>query len=213
MAKSLNYNNLLINENFLIECNETTSQVEKLISDKNKSGFIISYFHQIKPYRSIELTKEALRIQNVPNAGGSSVESETLSFEFFKKYFNAKLLYTEMEVSYFPNGGSITDYVLTMFGIKLGVSVTRAMKKNFQDFTLENAEFLLRKKLKGINQSSKNSMIKWHKQILHIWTFNDESVDILLIAWSEIESCLKSNTVLVVTVATKSKELFVNQKV
>lgn len=204
---------MLINENFLIECNQTTSQVEKLICDKNKSGFIISYFHQIKPYKSIELTKEALRMQNVPNAGGSSVESEVLSFEFFKKFFNATLLYTEMEVSYFPHGGSITDYVLTMFGIRIGVSVTRAMKKNFEEFTIENAEFLLRKKLKGINQSSKNAMVKWNKQILHIWTYDDNSVDILLIAWSEIESCLKSNTVLVVTVATKSKELFINQKV
>ncbi|RMZ99204.1 AAC-rich mRNA clone AAC4 -like [Brachionus plicatilis] len=184
-----------------------------MIHEKSSNGFIISFFRQIKPYKSIKLTTEALRIQNTPNAGGSSVESEALSFEFFKKFFNAELLCTEMEVSYFPQGGSITDYVLTIFGKRIGVSVTRAMKKNFQEYTIEDADILLRKKLKGINQSSKNTLLKWHKQILHVWAFDDNSVDLLLIAWSEIDTHLKSNTVLVVTLATKSQELFVNQKI
>ena len=83
-----------------------------------------------------------------PNAGGNSVESETLSFEMLKKSFNAKLLKTEMEVSYWPMGGSITDYVCYMFDSIIGVSVTRAMKYN-GEFTYEDANKLLVKKLKG----------------------------------------------------------------
>jgi hypothetical protein len=54
-----------------------------------------------------------------------------------------------MEVSYFPQGGSITDYVCEIFDTKVGVSVTRAMKYR-GDFTEEDAFNLLTKKLKGI---------------------------------------------------------------
>lgn len=53
-----------------------------------------------------------------------------------------------MEVSYFPEGGSITDYVCEMFDTKVGVSVTRAMKYR-GDFEDEDAEHLLNKKLRG----------------------------------------------------------------
>ena len=53
-----------------------------------------------------------------------------------------------MEVSYFPEGGSITDYVCEMFDTKVGVSVTRAMKYR-GDFADEDAEHLLNKKLRG----------------------------------------------------------------
>ncbi|CAF0816765.1 unnamed protein product [Brachionus calyciflorus] len=206
-----NLSNLLINENFLLTCNESTSQVEKLIQDVNKNGFVITYFHQVKSFKTMKLTIDARRIQDTPNAGGSSIESEALSFEILKKFFNAELLKTEMEVVYFPEGGSITDYVIRIFNKVIGVSVTRAMKKNFELYTIEDADNLLRKKLKGILQSSRNSLVKWHKQILHVWAFDENCVDSLLIAWSELNYELKSNTVLIITVANKSKEVFVNQ--
>lgn len=54
-----------------------------------------------------------------------------------------------MEVEYFPEGGSITDYVCEIFGTRLGVSVTRAMKYGGGDYTLEDACHLLNKKLRG----------------------------------------------------------------
>ena len=54
-----------------------------------------------------------------------------------------------MEVSYWPEGGSITDYVCDMFDSKVGVSVTRAMKYGGGDFSEEDADHLLNKKLKG----------------------------------------------------------------
>ena len=64
-------------------------------------------------------------------------------------YIYSVELQTEMEVSYFPEEGSITDYVCEIFGTKVGVSVTRAMKFRGGDFTEEDAEHLLNKKLKG----------------------------------------------------------------
>jgi hypothetical protein len=53
-----------------------------------------------------------------------------------------------MEVSYFPHGGSITDYMCEMFKTTVGVSVTRAMKYK-GDYAIEDAKYLLNKKLKG----------------------------------------------------------------
>jgi hypothetical protein len=146
-----------------------------------------------------------------PNAGGSSVESETLSFEMLKKSFNAKLFKTEMEVSYWPEGGSITDYVCCMFGSVIGVSVTRAMKYN-GEFTFEDANKLLEKKLKGIYNSSKNSLVKWDKQILHVWLLSYQNAQITIKAWNELSQNLKGNTVLLVTIAEKSNELFINKE-
>lgn len=53
-----------------------------------------------------------------------------------------------MEVSYFPNGGSITDYVCEIFQETIGVSVTRAMKYR-GTYTFDDAYHLLNKKLRG----------------------------------------------------------------
>lgn len=160
----------------------------------------------------MRLTFESLLIQNTPNAGGSSVESETLSFEILKKYFNAKLLKTEMQVEYFPEGGSITDYVVYLFDRIIGVSVTRAMKFDKSEFTVEDAVYLFTKKLKGILQSSRNSLIKWDKQILHVWLDDERSLENLENAWLSLDSNLKSNTVLLLTYAPNSREVFFNQK-
>lgn len=161
----------------------------------------------------MHLTDESRRILETPNAGGSSIQSETLSFEILKRFFNARLLKTEMEVPYWPEGGSINDYVIYLFDSVIGVSVTRAVNYREANFSLENAVSLLRKKLNGICQSSRNSMIKWDKQILHVWLEGEQTCQTLIKAWSEIDHVLKSNTVLILTVAENSREIFVNQNV
>ena len=53
-----------------------------------------------------------------------------------------------MEMQYYPEGGSITDYSCSMFQTTLGVSVMRAMKFR-GEFAIEDAERLLMKKLSG----------------------------------------------------------------
>ncbi len=159
----------------------------------------------------MNLTKDSKRILNTPNAGGSSIESETLSFEILKRYYNAKLLKTEMEVPYWPEGGSINDYVVYLFECVIGVSVTRAMNFKSGIISAEDAKNLLVKKLKGIYQSSRNSLIKWDKQILHVWVENECNCETIFGAWLDLDSQLKSNTVMVITVATNSKEVFVSK--
>lgn len=159
----------------------------------------------------MNLTSDAKRILNTPNAGGNSIESEALSFEMLKRYFNAKLFKTEMEVPYWPEGGSINDYVIYLFESVIGVSVTRAINFKSGIFTSEDASNLLVKKLNGICQSSRNSLIKWDKQILHVWLESEQNCETLLAAWLDLDNKLKSNTVLIITIARNSREIFVNQ--
>ncbi|XP_048727026.2 AAC-rich mRNA clone AAC4 protein-like [Ostrea edulis] len=157
----------------------------------------------------MKLSEAAEKIWSVPNAGGNSVISEVLSFETFHKSFHAKLLKTEMEVSYFPEGGSITDYVCEIFDTKVGVSVTRAMKYR-GDFTQEDAMNLLMKKLKGVNQANRNTLEKWSKQILHVWVQNKETANLITKAFHDLPTDLVSNTVVVISRTRRSDFIFYN---
>ncbi|KAK2143039.1 hypothetical protein LSH36_885g00061 [Paralvinella palmiformis] len=119
---------------------------------------------------------------------------------------------TEMEVSYFPEGGSITDYVVSVFDSTIGVSVTRAFKYG-GDYSEEDAVKLLNKKLNGILQSTQNTMDQWSKQILHVWTPSEYITDLIRKTFdSVISRTVKSNTVLLITTATNSRDIFFNRK-
>ena len=118
-----------------------------------------------------------------------------------------------MEVQYYPEGGSINDYVMSVFDTIIGVSVTRAMKYPLSElFTAQDAHLLLTKKLKGINRSSKNALIKWNKQILHVWVVNEQTSESLMNAWYQLDNEITTNTVLLITVAKNSFEIFMNLK-
>ena len=155
------------------------------------------------------ISKSAQRLRDEPNAGGNSVISEVLSFDFLNKAFQAELLKTEMEVCYFPEGGSITDYVCQIFDKKVGVSVTRAMKYR-AEYCDEDAQRLLNKKLGGVNQSTRNSLEKWTKQILHIWVPNSHTANILAMVYLQLPHEVRSNTIVLITRTTKSSFIYKN---
>ena len=177
-------------------------------ASKTKYGVVFTELKQLKPLTKMALSTGAKRMFACPNAGGSSEKSEILSFELLQRCFGADLGKTEMEVKYFPEGGSITDYTCKMFSTSLGVSVTRAMKFH-GEFTVEDAERLLSKKLNGVLMSSKNTMEKWSKQILHIWVTSFVESMLIAEAYNQLPKSLKSNTVVLVT-ATEYKEVFTN---
>jgi hypothetical protein len=54
-------------------------------------------------------------------------------------------------------------------------------------------------------------MINWKKQILHVWTNDYQNMDHLLNAWLELDADLKTNTVMLVTIAENCQEIFLNQ--
>ncbi|KAG2387838.1 hypothetical protein C9374_001432 [Naegleria lovaniensis] len=156
----------------------------------------------------------ALRISREENAGGNSVFSEALSFEVVKRMFSAELLKTEMEIEYYP-GSKKTDYLVRIGQKKYGVSVTRAF--NFNDFTGGNGvltdkmlQLLLYKKLSGIIASSGNVYDEdvWEKQFLHCWVPSMDVAKRLKRQYAKMKCSVKSNTILLVTVASEARSIF-----
>ena len=150
-------------------------------------------------------SEDAYKIFSTPNAGGTSIVSESLSFEIFRVCYGAKLLKTETEVCYFPEGGSMTDYVMCIFNQTVAVSVTRAIRYG-GIFATEDAVWLLEKKLKTIRNSTRNSEIKWSRQILHVWCLDEESMYILIAAWIDLPDDCKHNSVLMVSLMVRDND-------
>ena len=141
----------------------------------------------------------------LPNAGGSSLCSEALSFEMLARAFGARLEMTEMELRYTP-GSQITDYACRVFnGCVLGVSVTRAVvhRGNGQlggHLCDDEAYRLLSKKLAGINISTRNIQnMRWRKQVLHIWARTYRDAQLLESVYLTLPPELRTNTIVLIT--------------
>ena len=171
-----------------------------LLKDNSRCGIFKSKCRTRKEYRDMTFSSSAQRIRDSRNAGGNSMRSEVLSCEFLSQFDQFQLSKTEREAEYFPYGGSITDYVCTIAKQKVGVSVTRAMTYKGQ-FTRKDACRLLIKKLKGVKESNRNSLENWNKQILHIWTPNMHTADIIVEVYNQLSEEMRSNTVVIVTTA------------
>ena len=99
------------------------------------------------------LCRGAARSLTMDNAGGASVRSEALSIHVFEKLYDAKNVLCEMEVQYETHAWSMVDYLATIAGKRVGVSVFRAMvapHAKRTSFTMEDARRLCAKKLRGL---------------------------------------------------------------
>ena len=125
--------------------------------------------------------------------------SEVLSMEMLSMLYCAKLRHTEMELQYM-NEGSITDYSVLMGESVIGVSVTRAMKYRGV-FSYEDAVTLLKKKLRGVLNSTNNIVEehKWTKQVLHVWVQEPYMVALVEQAYAALTD-LHGNTLVQLTV-------------
>ncbi len=157
-------------------------------------------------YAKPSLSPGGQRLYDTPNAGGSSTESEVMSYEVLRACEGAKLLKTETEVTYGPasDGGanSITDILVEIDGKKVGVSVTRAYKPKNQG-TQSDAEIksLLEKKLEGILASTARVSAgdKWVKQVLHVFAATQASADGITRVFPTIDTGLRADTIVLVT--------------
>jgi len=175
---------------------QNTFTIQNAIINTTQSGIVRCTFEaNVSEKEKIRLCDGSSRILRLPNAGGNSIWSEIVSFEVLSSMFNAKLLRTEMELEYWPLGCKITDYSVEMLGQIIGVSVTRAIKFA-GTFTAEDANVLLRKKLDGINVSSRCVVPEqsWSKQMLFVWATDERVADIIMNQFAQVEDELKSNT-------------------
>ena len=157
-------------------------------------------------YNKAFLSAGGQKLFDQPNAGGSSTESEAMSFEVLHYCEGATLLKTETEVAYgpAPDGGAnaITDILVEIDGKRVGVSVTRAYKpKNQGAQTDAEVKSLLEKKLSGINASSARvaQADKWVKQVLHVFAATQGSVDAIARVLPTLDATLRADTIVLVT--------------
>ncbi len=154
-------------------------------------------------------------ILETPNAGGSSIESEVMSFEVLRFCEGAKLLKTEIDIKYAePDGGpaAMTDILVEIGGMKVGVSVTRAYRPPNQTLTDADVKNLLERKLEDINVSSQRVVAadKWVKQVLHVFAVNKNAADAVARVLPGIDAALKADTVVLVTQTTGGGFVYCN---
>jgi len=144
-----------------------------------KSSYFMILEAPLLPATPMGLSMPARRVLEEPNAGGSSEMSEAWAYEALKLMLQAKLVATEMELQYlhhaFPRlcgGQGRTDFAVKMphSGEIVGVSVTRAFAFR-RSFEVEDAQYLLHKKLGRIQTSTSGCVGRWRwsRQILFIW--------------------------------------------
>ena len=148
------------------------------------------------------LTEGGQTIHGTENAGGSSVDSEVFAFEMLARCELATLLATETEVVYDPPTSKKTDILVSIDGLRIGVSVLRAADFPYNPYSLANATTKLTDKLNGIAASTANVVPeqKWVKQILHVLADSDQNADLATQAWDALDAGLKGDTILVLTV-------------
>jgi hypothetical protein len=151
------------------------------------------------------LTDGGREIIDDGNAGGSSILSEVVSFELLARCEGATLLKTEKEIVY-TDEGKLTDLLVELDGLKIGVSVTRAYLGPNNPYSLEAAQRLLSDKLGDILLSSANVAPEdaWSKQILHVIAYAPDYADFVEQAWEDMDdpdlAGVRADTVVVITV-------------
>ncbi|CAE7566621.1 AAC4 [Symbiodinium microadriaticum] len=139
----------------------------------------------------VAMGTEAQKILDEPNAGGSSMVSEALSAEYLARRFGATNVVTEMAIQYWLSNWKKIDYIATVYGRRVGISVTRAMGfPRPGDFAMENARRLCEKKLFGlvVARAGISEAHSYDRSILHVWCQTDEISNMMYIAFNEIVS-------------------------
>lgn len=120
------------------------------------------------------LSQEAIKVLKEPNAGGQSERSEAYAMEFLSKIYGAKNIFTEMEVKYHYPHWKKCDFITTIEGENVGVSVTRILppkKLPVNEIELYIAS-LLHKKLYGLVVSRAGTVENcvFSRSILFAWS-------------------------------------------
>ena len=162
-----------------------------------------------------KLCYEAKKILLEPNAGGTSEYTEAYAMQILFENFNAKYIYTEMNIKYYNEWWKKCDFITTINNENIGVSVTRAIFTNKYnpddlDYQISN---LLYKKLSGliIARSGVEHNI-FNSSILFIWSPNRITSNIILYTFIyKTDFSLKKNIKLII-VETNFKNLVTNFK-
>lgn len=162
-------------------------------------------------YAYDKLSPGGKKIYDDGNLGGSSLESEIISYEVLYRCELADLLKTEAEIVYQDTGGKKTDLLVGIDGFKVGVSVTRAFAfPPDAPYTQQQAHDLLLKKLSDIQLSNVNvsAADAWEKHVLHVIAYTSMHADMLEAAYPTLDASVRGDTVLMITV-TEGADTFI----
>lgn len=196
---------LRITNNFYILSHVENNIKVRQIIENNLSCryFNIDYFKELRAIEKFEYSKDGRKVMEMPNAGGNSKISEALSVEYLATLYSGKDVKTEMEIEYWVEY-KIIDFLMMIDRIRVGISVTRAMKyPDPNDFTEGDARKLLLKKLDGliIARQCVNDNCTFDKSILHIWCQNIKIARIIKKVYKKMNGSLKSGIIVICTVA------------
>lgn len=165
----------------------------------------------MNPFDAGLLSDGGYRLFTTPNAGGSSVASETFAYEVLHRCELAELFATETQVTYTPTTSKKTDLVVTLEGQVVGVSVARAFKfPPGSPLLVSDARSLLTGKFSDIQVSSRNvdPPWRWRKQILHVLAYDDVARQAVLDAAAQIDAGVRGDTILYLT-TTDGNDAFI----
>lgn len=176
---------------------------------------LVGHFRAIMSFWQFGLGPDALRVRTEANAGGTSTISEALSVEYFVRRFQAKDIVTEMEVEYCSMNWKKVDYICTLYGQQVGVSVTRAMSyPDPEQFSQDMANKLLHKKLFGLVVAREGVADRhcFSQCILHVWCETERTARLLEAEYLEVSQELEitDDLIMVLTVADgfRAKPIF-----
>ncbi len=165
-------------------------------------------FDATEKYERARLSPGGKIVFDAPNAGGSSKESEVMTYELLLHCAGAALLKTETEIKYGPppDGGAatITDLLVSIGGDKIGVNPKRVFKPLPLTMTDAEVRTQLVKDFESIKASSARVLPedRWVKQILHIWVPSATYYDAVKRVLPTIDDATRSNTLVLVTRTT-----------
>jgi hypothetical protein len=134
--------------------------------------------------------------------GGSAAYSVAFSYEILNRAESAVLLKAGSDIVYSDPSGIKTDYLVSVGGTKLGVMVARAFSyPPGTPYTLSQAQSLLTSKLGDIQSSTANVSAgdAWMKQILHVFAYDAQYVEVFQTAYDLIDASTKGNTIVYIT--------------
>lgn len=182
------------------------AQTQILEGTETKRQVLVGQFKAFSSFLHFMLGQDATRVRTESNAGGTSTISECLSVEYFVRRFQARDIVTEMEVEYCSFNWKKVDYICTLYGQRVGISVTRAMSfPDPKDFSAQMAYRLLHKKLFGL-VVARHGVSKRHsfsQCILHVWCETQQTADLMQREYDAVsrELDIADDVVMVLTVA------------
>ncbi len=157
------------------------------LDEHNYTSAVVYDRLKLKLHKELVLGHHASRSLITDNAGGASEYSEAISMHYLENVYGGSDFILENEVRYWSEF-KMVDFICTIYGQRIGVSVTRAMGYPCSSrFTKEDGRHLLSKKINDVIVAC-DLVITCHsfaKSILHVWCQNQRIADIMTELYEE----------------------------